>query len=270
MAIKSKTELKNDVALNKLTSQFMIDMIDSLGDVAPDADGNYALGGSLPSDITTAGGVIALANNTFIIPLSGASYICRNIYWTSSSTWKLTDTGTVQFTITEMSDDGTKVEYNGEGTGGSTVTISSYETLKTDKYGRFSGSRLHDNAQLPSGAVDGYIASGTFVPVAAALTNVSAATAYKCQWIRTGNIVNVFGMVQVTTIATGDSRISLTMPIESSFTDFREANGNAASNGQQSAFAIYSNLGDNKVIMQGFSASTSIKDFYYTYAYEIL
>lgn len=87
-----------------------------------------------------------------------------------------------------------------------------------DDNGRIFGTALHNNAVVPTGTTNQYIASGTYTPTFAALTGVSSATVLSgsvFKWIRVGNVVMVSGAVDAiyTSTAAGNKAITMTIPI---------------------------------------------------------
>lgn len=156
MATRLKSELKSTIAENKLTKDLMNDMVDSLGQLDADENGNYAFGSdSLPSDVYASGRVILFGNNTFLIShADGSSYICKNIYLTSAGDLKTIGSGTVNFSLTYQLNigDTAYIEYVGSELSGTVVSIASYENKRVDKLGNiaFNGARLPPLSNLDS------------------------------------------------------------------------------------------------------------------------
>jgi len=97
-------------------------------------------------------------------------------------------------------------------------------TLTDD--GRLYGSALHNNGGSVTGTTNQYIASGTYTPTLNNLLNVTASTAYQCQWIRVGNVVTVSGRVDIqTTTANTSTSLGISLPIASTFTALTNAGG---------------------------------------------
>lgn len=87
-----------------------------------------------------------------------------------------------------------------------------------DDYGRFYGTALHNNSQLPTGATNQYIASGTYTPTITNAGNVFSYISDRCFWSRTGNVVTVSGGCSITPTGGGGISVNanLSLPIPSS------------------------------------------------------
>ncbi len=59
--------------------------------------------------------------------------------------------------------------------------------------------------------------SGTYTPTLTNVANVSASTAYVCQWLRIGSVVNVSGKIDVTAAAILTTTLGLSLPVASNF-----------------------------------------------------
>jgi hypothetical protein len=67
------------------------------------------------------------------------------------------------------------------------------------------------------------LASGTYTPTLTLVANLSAATAFVCQWLRVGSVVTVSGRVEVDPIvAATPTMLGVSLPIASAFVN---ANG---------------------------------------------
>lgn len=72
-----------------------------------------------------------------------------------------------------------------------------------------------------------YITSGTYTPTITSVSNVSATTAYQCQYTLIGNQVHVSGKVDIDPTAVGTFLIGISLPISSAFANDFECAGNA-------------------------------------------
>lgn len=85
------------------------------------------------------------------------------------------------------------------------------------------------NGTAPTGAATQYIASGTYTPTLANVTNTSGLVARVCQWIRVGNVVTVSGSFQATeTTGAAVCEASITLPIASDITLSNQLGGSIA------------------------------------------
>lgn len=94
--------------------------------------------------------------------------------------------------------------------------------------GNVYANGIHNNANSPTGATNGYIASGTYTPTITDSANTSARTAYQSQWIRVGNVITVSGVADIDPTGTLTSTIvKITLPIASNFTTTGNCRGTA-------------------------------------------
>jgi hypothetical protein len=107
---------------------------------------------------------------------------------------------------------------------GGTGAAPAYSDVYVDAVGRLYGTALHNNATLPTGASNQFIASGTYTPTLTASTGVlsSAPTpsADRFVWTRVGNVVTVAGSIGFTVFnaaVNGLWRIKVSLPIASAF-----------------------------------------------------
>jgi hypothetical protein len=86
-----------------------------------------------------------------------------------------------------------------------------------DDYGRFYGTALHNNSQLPSGSTNQYIASGTYTPTFVGINNISSISGSTFMWVRVGNVVIAFGKIAVNYVGSfssnGDATFRMSIPI---------------------------------------------------------
>lgn len=95
--------------------------------------------------------------------------------------------------------------------------------------GRFYGLALHNNAGAVTGATNQYIASGTWTPTLTNVTNITASTAYSCQWMRVGNAVTCSGKVDIDATLGVASELGMSLPIASAMTADENLGGTASS-----------------------------------------
>ena len=154
-------------------------------------------------------------------------------------------TNAVAFSLTLQSGAGTGTGATGgeiflstsDATGSGTTVQSYTPKLTITKDGRVYGSALHNNAGAVTGTTNQYIASGTYTPTLTNVTNVTASTAYECQWYRVGNVVTVSGKVDIDVTLGAASELGLSLPIASGFTAEENCGGNASSDAAASLVA---------------------------------
>lgn len=146
-----------------------------------------------------------------------------------------------------------------------------YLTLTSD--GRLYGSALHNNTGDVTGTTNQYICSGTYTPTITNGTNISATTAYKCQWMRVGNVVTVSGRIDIdiTTTLLANS-LNITLPINSNFTEFTSAGGtaNSAQFDQTSNISLMAQPSGSVVqFLWTGQTDTNNRAFFFTFTYLI-
>lgn len=71
-------------------------------------------------------------------------------------------------------------------------------------------------------------ASGTYTPTLTNVTNISASTAYQCQYMRVGNVVTVSGKVDIDPTVAGAIRLGISLPLSSAVPNDFECAGVAS------------------------------------------
>lgn len=115
------------------------------------------------------------------------------------------------------------------------------------------------------------ITSGTYTPTLTNVTNVTASTAYACQYMRVGNVVTVSGKVDIDNTATSATELGMSLPIASNFANEQELGGTAAS--EVASTTVVRILGDatNNRASFKFTAGTTSNDSYsFTFTYQII
>lgn len=88
-----------------------------------------------------------------------------------------------------------------------------HNNLWIDSSNRIGSNTMHNNAAVPAGVTNSYIASGTWTPTTGSLTNITAITPYQGQWLRVGNVVTCSFVVSITPTATGIASCILYLPL---------------------------------------------------------
>jgi hypothetical protein len=144
------------------------------------------------------------------------------------------------------------------------------EKLRITSDGRLYGTAIHNNAGSVTGTANQYIASGTYTPTLFNTTNVTASTAYTCQWMRVGNVVTVSGQVDIdaTLAASSATELGMSLPIASSLTATEQVAGDAISDAVASLSARVKADATNdraSVVFKAISLSNDTYGFTYTY-----
>ena len=129
----------------------------------------------------------------------------------------------------------TQTWVNGSASGGKLIlrTTTNNSVTPTDKFvieqdGRVYGTALHNTGTI-TGTTNQYIASGTYTPTLTNVTNISASTAYSCQYMRVGNVVNVSGRVDIDATAAAATELGMSLPVASDFAANEKCAGTGAS-----------------------------------------
>lgn len=152
------------------------------------------------------------------------------------------------------------------------------QRLNVDTVGRLSGKNLHDNATLPSGTTNQYIASGTYTPTLFATTNLTAATIAQgtWQWMRVGNVVTVSGVVTVQTTAGAPTNtlLGISLPLASNIgaTGISDLAGCATIStltpAQGNAAGVFGDVANDRATMRwqsGLASAGQIWSVHFTY-----
>lgn len=113
--------------------------------------------------------------------------------------------------------------------------------------------------------------SGTYTPTLTNVTNLSASTAYSCQYIRLGNIVTVSGKVDIDPTAAGLTKLGISLPVASNLANSNECAGTAASSGiaGQSA-AILGDTTNDRAQLEYIAVDLTNQPMYFTFTYRII
>lgn len=145
------------------------------------------------------------------------------------------------------------------------------ERLRITSDGRIFGTALHNNAGAVTGAVNQYIASGTYTPTLTNVANVAASTAYACQWMRVGNVVSVSGKVDIDpTLAATSTQLGISLPIASDITAAEGCSGTAFASGVAGqGAAIVGDSTNDRAQMQWVSSDITNQPMYFSFQYLI-
>lgn len=114
--------------------------------------------------------------------------------------------------------------------------------------------------------------SGTYTPTLTAVANVSASTAFACQYLRVGATVTVSGRVDIdpttTLVAT---QLGMSLPIASALTTAQQCAGVAfASAIQQQGAAIVGDAANDRAEVQFIPVDVTNQPYYFTFTYQVL
>lgn len=120
---------------------------------------------------------------------------------------------------------------------------------------------------LSAGAI---VASGTYTPTLTNVTNVSASTAYDCQYLRVGNTVTVSGKVDIDVTLGAASELGLSLPISSAMTAEENLGGTASSSAAASLVsAIRADATNDRAAFVFTAISLTNDSYFFEFTYQI-
>jgi hypothetical protein len=116
------------------------------------------------------------------------------------------------------------------------------------------------------------VTSGTYTPTLTNGTNVDSSTSSVCQYTRIGNIVTVFGKIDVdATTLNSQTDVDISLPIASNFAAVTDLNGMTTTMGTNSGYGfVKASIADDRGTLSYFAASTSTTSQYFSFSYQVL
>lgn len=150
----------------------------------------------------------------------------------------------------------------------SDIVTRTHNTLQSIQ-GGMSGSYYHLTATEHAALSN--TASGTYTPTLTNVTNVTASTAYQCQYVRLGSIVTVSGKVDVDPTGAGAVQLGISLPVASNFANNQECAGTAATPAvaYQSA-AVVADTANDRAEMQWIAVDTANRTMFFTFTYQVI
>jgi hypothetical protein len=115
------------------------------------------------------------------------------------------------------------------------------------------------------------VSSGTYTPVLTAVANVSASTAYVCQYSRVGSMVFVSGRADIDpTLIPVATQLGVSLPVASNFSSVNQCGGTGVSteiSGQASA--IYADSANDRAQLEFTAIDPVNRAMYFTFSYLI-
>jgi hypothetical protein len=114
--------------------------------------------------------------------------------------------------------------------------------------------------------------SGTYTPTLTAVYNVTSSSAYELQYMRVGNVVTVAGYLTSNATATNTwTRISITLPISSTFDFSFRAGGGGGASATNNVCAIQAGaFGTSVVYLDSYPNTTSTLGYSFSFTYLIM
>ncbi len=172
------------------------------------------------------------------------------------------------------------------GTGAASMTANALP--KGNGTGAYTASNVSDDGNVVSiasgkgfsiarvtvtapAANDGNVFSGTYTPTLTNVANLDASTAYRCNYIRVGNMVTVSGKVDIDpTAAATNTQLGISLPIASNFADDLACEGVCAAAVITESGIARSDATNDRAELFIVSASAANHSVRFTFIYEIL
>ncbi len=123
------------------------------------------------------------------------------------------------------------------------------------------------NGRLTDGLT---ISSGTYTPTLTNVTNVTASTAYECQYLRVGNTVTVSGKVDIDVTLGAASELGMTLPIASAMTAEENLGGTASSSAAASLVsAVKADATNDRASFNFVAISLTNDSYFFEFTYQI-
>lgn len=168
----------------------------------------------------------------------------------------------------------------------SRINLSSYlnGVLKSYIFVQQDGIYLKSSAIFMEGAVSiggsidfggtptGNITSGTYTPTLNNTTNVSASTAYACQYMRVGGVVTVSGMVNIDPTAAGQTVFTMSLPVSSNLANDYELAGTGTQDitaTNMTTVLIRGSAANDVAVFVYNAISTAAQNVYFHFTYKI-
>ena len=117
----------------------------------------------------------------------------------------------------------------------------------------------------------GQLDSGTYTPTLTNTTNISASTAYVCQYMRVGSVVTVSGKLDVDPTAGGTVILGVSVPIASNFTAEEQAGGVGASDStNETPMSIYADSTNDRVTFESSKLGGGNQHVHFAFTYRII
>lgn len=113
--------------------------------------------------------------------------------------------------------------------------------------------------------------AGTYTPTLTNTTNLSASTAYQCQYMRVGSVVTVSGKVDVDPTGAGSCVLGVTLPVSSDIGAQEDVAGTAACPAVSgTAVAILGDVTNNRATFEWIAVDTANRSLFFTFTYRVI
>lgn len=112
--------------------------------------------------------------------------------------------------------------------------------------------------------------SNTYTPTLTMVSNLSAVTAYECQFLRVGRVVWVSGRIDADPIAGAATQLGVSLPVPATFSAASECAGTAASPTiAAQVAAVYADTVNNRAQIEWQAVDVTNQPMYFTFSYQL-
>lgn len=132
---------------------------------------------------------------------------------------------------------------------------------------------VYDQIETVSASVSALptLASGVYTPTLTGTFNVTAATAYQCQYMRVGSVVTVSGRFDLDPTGAGITNLRISLPIASAVAAVEDVGGTAAPPAVAGeAGPIFADVGNGAALMQYTAVDLTNKQWAFSFTYRII
>lgn len=184
-------------------------------------------GGGTVTSVAVSGGTTGLTTSGGPITTSGTITIAGTLGAANGGTGATTLTGYVKGNGTSAFTASSTIPNTAITGLGTMSTQNANNVAITGGYLQTSSTNVTSPA-----STDGNIFSGTYTPTLTNTTNIASSTAFRCQYMRVGNVVTVSGRVTIDPTASGTlTELSMTLPVNASLVDQEDLAGVFAGSG---------------------------------------
>ena len=115
------------------------------------------------------------------------------------------------------------------------------------------------------------VTSGTYTPTLFNTINVLSFVAFEAQYLRVGNIVTVSGRASIDPQTNGTAtRLGISLPVASDFGAIEDCGGTSACPDIAQSGVVMADATNNRATLEFLAATSSIKDHWFTFTYQII
>ena len=224
-------------------------------------------GGGTVTSVAVSGGTTGLTTSGGPITTSGTITIAGTLGAANGGTGATTLTGYVKGNGTSAFTASSTIPNTAITGLGTMSTQNANNVAITGGYLQTSSTNVTSPA-----STDGNIFSGTYTPTLTNTTNIASSTAFRCQYMRVGNVVTVSGRVTIDPTASGTlTELSMTLPVDATFADQEELGGVFAGSGSGTGNCgnIRAETSTENALFQFIPDSGASRTYFFTLTYRI-